>query len=118
MAGGVYSTVRVKQINGSPEYTGYRAAIPSSRNICVEAQKGTVVPGQASPSRIDDLCSQAKTFEALEYVLFGLGAVAAGTGVLILLTESPDKKPASALGLRLLPELGPHRGVVRLGLDF
>jgi hypothetical protein len=116
-AAGVYSTVKLRSINDGPELSGYRSAFRADQNVCLEADKGTAVPGQASPSRIKDLCSQARTFEALQYVFFGLGAVATGTGVLILLTDdSGEQKSASAL--KISPEVGRRQGGVRLEMLF
>jgi len=120
MAAGVYSTVKVRAINDSPELSGYRSAFRSSQNVCVEADRGTIVPGQASPGEISDLCAEARTFEALQYVFFGLGTVAAGTGVLILLTDDSGKKEQEkrAARLRIIPELSPRRSSLNLHMRF
>lgn len=119
LGGGVYSVTRVHQINDSPEYVGYRSSFRKDQNVCLEAEKGTRISGQVGPAEIEDLCSQARTFEALQYVLFGLGSAAIGTGILILLTDRPEQ-PARAEQalLRLAPQLGPRRGGVVLELDF
>lgn len=91
---GLYSTLRVNSINHDSDFSSYRAGIAKTDDACVEANRGRVVPGGTSPDRISDLCSQSKTYEALQYVFFGLGAIAAGTGALILLTD--DKAPAKS----------------------
>ena len=88
---GVYSTLRVNSINHDSDFASYRAGIPKDQDACVDANRELVVTGATPPDRISTLCSQSKTFEALQYVFFGLGAVAAGTGTLILLTD--DKAP-------------------------
>jgi PEGA domain len=88
---GVYSTLRVNSINHDSDFASYRAGIPKDQDACVDANRELVVTGATPPDRISTLCSQSKTFEALQYVFFGLGAVAAGTGALILLTD--DKAP-------------------------
>jgi len=98
-AAGLYSTLRVNSINHDSDFDSYRAGISKNDDACREANRDRVVPGATSPSRISDLCSQSKTFEALQYVFFGLGAVAAGTGALILITDDkapPAKKDAHA----------------------
>lgn len=84
---GIYSTLRVNSINHDSDFSSYRAGISKNDDACVEANRGRVVPNATTPGRISDLCSQSKTFEALQYVFFGLGAIAAGTGALILLTD-------------------------------
>jgi hypothetical protein len=124
---GVYSTLRVNSINHDAEFDSYRAGISKNADACVSANRNVVVNGASSPSRISDLCSESKTFEALEYVFFGLGAVAAGTGALILLTDdAPQPRHTDARRVparraaRLEPRLsvGPHSAAVDLRLRF
>jgi len=114
MVAGIYSTVRVSAVNGSSDFTGYRAGFHSNQNACDEANRNTIVPGAASPDRIQDLCSKARTFEALQYVFFGLGAVAAGTGTLILLTQDGDKPKSHAA--RLEPHFSFGRGMAAVDM--
>jgi len=123
---GVYSTLRVNSINHDAEFDGYRAGISKNADACVSANRNVVVSGASSPSRISDLCSESKTFEALEYVFFGLGAVAAGTGALILLTDDTppprhtDAGRAPRRDARLEPRLsvGSHSAAIDLRLRF
>jgi hypothetical protein len=124
---GVYSTLRVNSINHDAEFDRYRAGISKNADACVSANRNVVVSGASSPSRISDLCSESKTFEALEYVFFGLGAVAAGTGALILLTDdAPPPRHSDALraprrrNARLEPRLsvGAHSAALDLRFRF
>ena len=51
------------------------------------------VMGAADPAEMHGLCSQATTFQTLQFVFFGLGAISAGAGVYLLATDrggSPD----------------------------
>jgi hypothetical protein len=89
VAGGVYSSVKVKAIEEDPAMQSYRAQFAKGQNACTEAERGTERPGAAAPGEVADLCSEARTYQALQYLLFGLGSVAVGTGALILLTDSP-----------------------------
>lgn len=116
LSAGVYSAVKVQSLNDSSRLAGYKAAFRPSQNVCAEAEKGTVVPGQAPPGEIADICTEARTYEALQYVFFGLGAVAVGTGVLILLTD--DSGAPKQAGLRVTPEVAPGRGAVNVRLRF
>jgi hypothetical protein len=127
VAAGVYSTLRVNSINHDADFDSYRAGIPKSDDACVEANRDFVVPGATSPSRISDLCSKSKTFEALQYVFFGLGVVAAGTGALILVTDdkAPSAKPHDALratrrraGIEPRLSVGAHSAAIDLRLRF
>ena len=127
-AAGLYSTLRVNSINHDSDFDSYRAGIAKSDDACTEANRGHIVPSATSPGRISDLCSQSKTFEALQYIFFGLGAVAAGTGALILLTDDsapPPKKDAART--RRAPEraaihpsvmLAPNAASIELRVKF
>ncbi|HEY4107208.1 MAG TPA: PEGA domain-containing protein [Polyangiaceae bacterium] len=121
-AAGIYATVRVNSINHDADFDGYRAGIPKGDDACDEANRNVVVPGGPSPSHISDLCSQSKTFAALQYVFFGLGAVAAGTGAVILLTDdkSAPPKAESMHGdeARLHPSLSLGSHSAKLDLRF
>jgi hypothetical protein len=129
---GVYSTLRVNSINHDSDFDSYRAGIPKDQDACVDANRDLVVNGATPPDRISTLCSQSKTFEALQYVFFGLGAVAAGTGALILLTDDKapppktDSSKSDALravrqrlaGVRPSLSFSPHAATIDLRLRF
>ncbi len=126
-AAGVYATLRVNSINHDADFSSYRAGIPGDQDACVEANRDVMVSGATSPDRISSLCSQSKTFVALQYVFFGLGAISAGTGALILLTND-DKPPPKTDSLRAIRRqsagiqpsvnVGPHSAGIDLRLRF
>ena len=80
--------------------------------------------GAPAPGEVADLCSQARTFEALQYVLLGLGGVAIGTGAVILVTDSSgdapekDHRPEEALRPRPRVAVGRSSAEVGLSLNF
>ena len=126
-ATGVFATLRVNSINHDSDFNSYRAGIPANEDACVAANRDVVVNGATSPDRISSLCSQSKTFVALEYVFFGLGAVSAGTGTLILLTrdQAPAPKTDSlrasrrhSAGIQPSVNVGPHSAALGLRLHF
>lgn len=126
-ATGVFATLRVNSINHDSDFNSYRAGIPGNEDACVAANREVMVSGAASPDRISSLCSQSKTFVALEYVFFGLGAVSAGTGALILLTsdQTPAPKtdalranPRHSAGIQPSVSVGPHSAALALRLHF
>lgn len=126
-AAGVYATLRVNSINHDSDFNSYRAGIPGDQDACVEANRDVVVNGATSPDRISSLCSQSKTFAALQYVFFGLGAISAGTGALILLTSNNTPPPKTdslgavrrqSAGIRPSVSIGPHSAGIDLRLHF
>jgi hypothetical protein len=114
-AGGVYSMLRVASISEDPAFETYRNRLHAGQDACDEADRGTRVPGAASPGDIADKCSTAQTFEALQYVFFGLAAVSAGTGAVLLLTDSGKPKREQQT-IRLRPSVRPSAGGTRVDL--
>jgi hypothetical protein len=114
-AGGVFSMLRVASISEDPAFEAYRNRLRADQDACTEAERGTRVPGAASPDDIADKCSTAQTFEVLQYVFFGLAAASAGTGAVLLLTDS-GKTRREQQAIRLRPSLRPSAGSTRLDL--
>jgi hypothetical protein len=114
-AGGVYSMLRVASISEDPAFETYRNRMRADQDACDEADRGTRVPGAASPTDIADKCSTAQTFEALQYVFFGLAAASAGTGAVLLLTDSGKPKREQQT-IRLRPSFRPSAGSTRVDL--
>ena len=114
-AAGVYSMLRVASIDEDPAFESYRSRMRSGQDACDEAERGTRVPGAASPGDIADLCSTAQTFEVLQYVFFGLAAASAGTGAVLLLTDSKPGREGQTVSLR--PSFRPSSGTTRLDLS-
>jgi hypothetical protein len=104
--GGVYSVLRVNSISEDVVFEGYRNGLRSDQDACDEAKRGTRVPGAAAPRDVADLCSEAQTFEVLQYVLFGLAGASIGTGAVLLLTDSgpSEERPAVSVRPRLAPQ--------------
>lgn len=119
VGGGVYSAIQVRKIDQDAGYARYRAGLHPDQNACVEASRGTQVPGASPASDVSRLCDRSRTFEALQYVLFGLGTVSAGAGVIMLLSGGDDgvKEERSA---RVQPtvNVGPTGARVQLSLTF
>jgi hypothetical protein len=100
-------------------YARYRAGLRAQQDACLEAGRGTQVPGAAPASEVSKLCDRARTFQALEYVLFGLGAVSAGAGVIMLLSGG-DEPSESEQTARVMPtvNLEPGGARVQMSLSF
>ncbi len=65
---GLYSTLRVTDINDDSDFNAYRSRIPSNRNACEAARDGEQVSatGQPDPGHIADLCDEGETLQILQ----------------------------------------------------
>jgi hypothetical protein len=115
--GGVYSALRVDAFNDSDDFRAYRDGVPRGSDACHEAELGQVVDGAPSPASIEDDCKTAKTFQVLQYVFFGLGAAAAATGGVLVLTHD-SSTPRSAGSARPHVALSPQGARVALDVAF
>lgn len=97
LAAGGLAAGRLYQLNQDDSYQSYRAALRSSQDACTEADRNFVVTGAMSPADVRNTCSSAKTLELAQIVLFAGGAVAAATGITLLLTSKSDSKTAIQL---------------------
>jgi len=113
-AAGFYSSLKVRSIDNDEGLTAYRDHLSSNLNICDEAKAGRVVAGAASPNEVKDMCSSATTYQTLQWVFYGLGAVSAGVGTYLILTEKPSQpSTTSARNIQVVPSAGRQGG----GLD-
>jgi hypothetical protein len=119
LAAGVYSIVRVHAIDNDDRVELYRQGFHSGVDVCDQARAGVEakVSGAATASQMKDFCSSATTFQTLQYIFFGLGAVSAGAGIYLL---ASDKTPAppSTVRLRVSPSIGRSGGRLDLSLSF
>jgi hypothetical protein len=127
LAGGVYSVVRVHQIDTDPKFDLYRRGFHHGQDVCEQARNGVASPtaGAATPDEMHSMCSQATTFQTLQYIFFGLGAVSAGAGVYLLASDrgSPSDGMASSTRPRraswsVAPYIGKSSGHVELSYEF
>ncbi|HMJ13159.1 MAG TPA: hypothetical protein VK524_17180 [Polyangiaceae bacterium] len=116
-AGGIYAALRVNGINESSDFGAYRAGLPQSSDACDEAEDGRIVSGAPSPSEIQDDCRTGKTFQVLQYVLFGLGAGALTTGALLVLTHD-STRASGAAAARPRAEVTAHSARVAVDIAF
>jgi hypothetical protein len=124
IGGGVYSVVRVHQIDTNPRFDLYRQGFHHGQDVCDEARAGTTspTPGAATPDEMRSLCSQASTFQTLQFVFFGLGAISAGAGVYLLATDQPSSSKVSRVSAprawSVSPDIGRSSGGVSFSYDF
>lgn len=120
VAAGIYSVVRVSAIQNDDSVERYRQGFHSNVDSCEQAAAGvsSPIPGAASPTEMQDFCSTAKTFQALEFVFFGLGAISAGAGIYFLATDSNNTAARPSPHFAVTPPLGRSAGRIEFGFQF
>lgn len=120
IAAGIYSVVRVSEIQNDDSVERYRQGFHSDVDSCAQAEAGVNSPiaGAATPTEMQDFCSTAKTFQALEFVFFGLGAITAGAGIYFLATDSNATAARSKPYFAVTPPVGRSGGRVQFGFRF
>jgi hypothetical protein len=126
--GGIYSMVRVRQTDNDEGFDRYRRGFGADQDVCDEARAGnpSAVPGAATPDQARQLCSTASTFQTLQYVFLGLGAVSTGAGIYLLVRNpnppatAANQSPAAQGRLRwdVTPRVGRSAANVDLRVEF
>jgi len=122
IAAGLYSVVRVHDIDTNDRFDLYRQGFPAGVDICDQARNGknppTMVVGAATPTEMQDFCSEATTFQMLQYVFFGLGAISAGAGVYLLATDKGAPPPAAQSRWSVSPSVSHSGGRLQFKVVF
>jgi hypothetical protein len=113
---GIYSIVRVQAIDTDERVQLYRQGFHAGDDVCDQARAGveSKVAGAATALQMRDFCSSATTFQTLQYVFFGLGAVSAGAGIYLLATD----RRAVTSRFDVLPSVGRNGGRLDLRMSF
>ena len=117
---GVFSVLRVNAIENDDKVSKYRQGFSPDVDACERAKAGvdSRVSGAATPTEMEDFCSSAGTFSALQFVFFGLGALSAGAGIYLLATEPSSPTARSQPFFTVTPPVGRSGGRVEFGLRF
>jgi hypothetical protein len=120
LAAGLYSVVRVHDIDTNDRFDLYRQGFPPGDDICDKARAGqsSRIVGSATPTEMQDFCSEATTFQMLQYVFFGLGAISTGAGVYLLATDKGPSAPAAQAQWKLAPSVSRSGGRLELKVAF
>jgi hypothetical protein len=112
--------VRLHDIDTNDRYEAYGHGFGEGTDVCAEARAGVAakIMGAATPTEMQDFCSQAATFRTLQFIFFGLGAVSAGAGIYLLATDKSGSTPSAQSRWTLTPTVGRTGGRVQLGLSF
>jgi hypothetical protein len=125
--GGVYSSLRVNSISKDEGFAVYRSVVDG--DVCDAARAGAsanpkyqaVLLAQKAPTdaEITDKCSSASTFQTLQWVFYGLGAVSLGVGAYLLATDKPSAdRPSTAARVRVLPSVWSSSGRLDVHVSF
>jgi hypothetical protein len=117
---GIYSVIRVNSIEGEEKVEHYRRGFSPEVDACERAEAGVTsrIAGAATPAEMQDFCSSAKTFQALEFVFFGLGALSAGAGIYFLATDSGTSSARTRSYFSVTPPIGRSGGRIQVGFRF
>jgi hypothetical protein len=117
---GVFSVLRVNAIENEDKVDKYRQGFRPDVDSCEQAKAGTNsrIAGAATPTEMQDFCSAAGTFQALQYVFFGLGALSAGAGIYMLATEPSAPTARSRSFFAVTPPIGRSGGRIEFGFRF
>jgi len=117
---GIYSVIRVNSIESEDKVEHYRRGFAPDVDACERAEAGVTsrIAGAATPGEMQDFCSSAKTFQALEFVFFGLGALSAGAGIYFLATDSGTSTARARSYFSVTPPLGRSGGRIQVGFRF
>lgn len=109
----VGSWVRISDIEHDPAYQSYRERVPpGTSNVCTEADAGNVWTFDEATVR--KLCSEAATFEVLQWVFLIASAAFAGVGsTLLLLDAGSERAPVT-----IAPSVGPDHAAFALTARF
>jgi hypothetical protein len=118
---GVYSSLKVHSISTDSGMTAYREGTDPGVDICDRARAGVVAkgPNAAGPNEVADMCSSGSTYQTLQYVFYGLGAISAGIGTYFILTDKPEQpSTSSARNIQFVPSAGRQGGGFNLRMSF
>jgi hypothetical protein len=120
LGAGIYSVIKVNSIESEPKVDAYRRGFPPDVDACERAEAGASsrIAGAATPSEMQDFCGTANTFQALEFVFFGLGAISAGAGIYLLATDTGTSTARSRSYFAVTPPIGRSGGRVEVGFRF
>ena len=120
IAAGVFSVFRVSSIESDEKVERYRQGFRPEVDACEQAEAGVAsrVAGAATPSEMQGFCSTAGTFQALEFVFFGLGAISAGAGIYLLATDVTPTTTRSGPRFAVTPPIGRSPGRIEFGFRF
>jgi hypothetical protein len=117
---GVYSSLQVSSIQNDEKFDAYRAQFTSGVDVCDAAKKPNdfaQAGAGAGSAEVVAMCDDAATFEMMQAVFYGVGAVTGGVGIYLLATSGEDEGTPKT-GLSVKPKIGRDSGSMNLQLTF
>ncbi|MET0591548.1 MAG: hypothetical protein ABW133_02540 [Polyangiaceae bacterium] len=117
---GIFSALKVNSIENDEKVERYRQGFRPDIDSCKQAEAGVSsrVPNAASPEEMQDFCSSAGTFQALQFVFFGLGAISAGAGIYLLASDGNATTSRSKTHFAVAPPVGRSPARFEFTLQF
>jgi PEGA domain len=109
--------------NPSATYKKYQGALGPSADVCDAADHGVIPthdPDPGAPAEVKNTCDTNAHTKTLAFVLLPIGAVIAGVGTYLLLTDKSSSSERPSGGLKFMPDvaIGPHGGSVDVNVAF
>jgi hypothetical protein len=120
IAAGLYSVIRVHDIDTNERVEIYRQGFREGVDPCDQARAGvsSSLKGAATPTEMQDFCSEEATFKTLQYVFFGLGGISTAAGIYLLASNKGGATAVSAPRWQLRPMVARSSARLELRLDF
>ncbi len=121
---GVVSSLQVNGVQNDEGFQNYRKAWGSlSSDVCADAKANKPLPAGrdvGNVPRADEivtLCDKAATFELLQPIFYGAGALAGGLGIYLIAT-STSSTPSTTTGWTVVPQIGNGAGKVDVAMRW
>lgn len=122
---GLWGSLDVYFANNDSVLQTEREHWPTDTNVCDQAEAGTIRNESAdySAQDVSDRCGQARVWQALQFVMYGLGAAAVGVGIWLVIREmqrqtSHGEEEQGALRLTVDPMVWDGGGALSATLSF
>ena len=117
---GLYSVIRVHDIDTNERVEIYRQGFHEGVDPCDQARAGvsSSLKGAATPTEMQDFCSEEATFKTLQYVFFGLGGISTAAGIYLLASNKSGAAAVSKPHWELSPRVGHSGARLELRVHF
>jgi hypothetical protein len=105
---------QIASLQDDPGFDAYRRGFTASHSACDEAAAGrnAGVKGASDPATVDDLCSEAKAYEIVSYVMLPAGVALLGVGGYLIFTSDTVRRTTASI------EIVPRAGLTSAGADL
>jgi hypothetical protein len=93
--GGLAFSLSIADMQDDAQFDAYRHDHPASADVCQDAQN------DPAAAYIRDICDTSSTYQIVQWVMYGLGAAAAGVGIYFLVSAPTGEESAEDSGTAL-----------------